>query len=76
MPKSSGFFFLAQVGLTIHSANDPMSAPSYNMSDIAFDDLGDLRAGTDPSACRRLSGPIGAGAVQTSKRVYKVVIGL
>ena len=57
MPKSSGFFFLAQVGLTIHSANDPMSALSYNMSDIASDDLGDLRAGTDPSACRRLSGP-------------------
>ena len=53
MPKSSGFFFLALDVLTIRSANDPMSVPSYNMPD----DLGGLRAGTDSSTCRRLSGP-------------------
>ena len=43
MPKSSGFFFLAQVVLTIHSANNPMAVSSYNISDVASDDLGGLR---------------------------------
>ena len=57
MQKSSGFFFLERVVITIHSANNPMSAPSCNMYDVASDDLGGSRAGTDSSTCRRLSGP-------------------
>ena len=57
MPKSSGFFFLSQVLLVIHSGNPPVAVLGYNMSDVAFDDLGGVRAGTDSSACRGLSGP-------------------